>query len=473
LEAADHLAAGRQAHAAEQWEPAYVALTTAGKTLELEAEDLQRLGETAHWTGRADEAVSFREKAYGVYIKEGKREAAALIALTLAESYKYRLAKAVSKAWVARAESLIDDDTPTEAYGYLLRWKSVEAFESAGQPEKAFELAEQVMEVGIKLGDRSLHALGLQDKGRFLVATGRIDEGMALVDEAMVAAVAGELSTDATGRSYCNMLSICDQVADYQRAGEWSAAAEAWCEQHSDSAYPGVCRIFRAELKWLRGDWPSAVTDLDRAMSELNGFTPIVGAALYQKAEVALRAGSLEDAEVLFGAAHEHGYSALPGLAELRLRQGDPEAAGQLIRDALSGANLGPLARAKFLPAQIDTEMALGHIEESRQALAELEEVATLCASIAMRSAAGQRRAVISLAEDRPTDAIQELRSAILGWTELQMPYEMAQARLLLAEAQHVVGVDSAARLELSAARSAFKTLGADVDLGRIEAMVG
>jgi len=451
----------------------YVALTTAAKTLELEAEDLQRLGETAHWTGRADEAVSFREKAYGVYIREGKREAAALIALTLAESYKYRLAKAVSKAWVARAESLIDDDTPTEAYGYFLRWKSVEAFESAGQPEKAFELAEQVMEVGIKLGDRSLHALGLQDKGRFLVATGRIDEGMALVDEAMVAAVAGELSTDATGRSYCNMLSICDQVADYQRASEWSAAAEAWCEQHSDSAYPGVCRIFRAELKWLRGDWPSAVTDLDRAMSELNGFTPIVGAALYQKAEVALRAGSLEDAEVLFGAAHEHGYSALPGLAELRLRQGDPEAAGQLIRDALSGGNLGPLARAKFLPAQIDTEMALGHIEESRQALAELEEVATLCTSIAMQSAAGHRRAVISLAEDRPTDAIQELRSAILGWTELHMPYEMAQARLLLAEAQHVVGLDSAARLELSAARSAFKTLGADVDLGRIEAMVG
>lgn len=472
MDAADQLAAGRQAHAAQQWEPAYLALAAAAGALDLEAEDLQRLGEAAYWTGRTDEGVSVREKAYGAYTKEGKRQPAALIALTLADLYKYRLAKAVSKAWVARAESLIDDDSPTEAYGYLLRWKCIEAFESEGQPEKAFELADQVIAVGAALGNRSLEALGLQDKGRFLVATGRIDEGMALVDEAMVAAVSGELNADATGRSYCNMLTVCDQVADFQRASEWSAAAEEWCKQHSDSAYPGICRIFRAELKWLHGDWESAVADLDQAVSELTGFTPIVGAALYQKAEVALRAGSLEDAEALFRSAHEHGYSALPGLAELRLRQGDPEAAVQLVRDALGGQNLGPLARAKYLPVLFDTELILGHRDEAMQALTELEEVATLCASTAMRSSAAHRRGAISLSDDEPAAAVGELRAAIVGWTELQMPYETAQSRMLLAQAQLSLGLDSAARLELSAARSAFETLGANLDIGRIESML-
>ncbi len=472
LDAAEQLAEGRQAHSAQEWEAAFLSLSGAAQTVPLEAEDLQRLGEAAFWTGRGDEGISIREKAYGAYTKEGKSQQAALIALALADSYKYRLANAVSKAWVARAESLTGDAPGTEAYGYLMRWKSVASFEVEGQPERALELADEVTAIGTSLDNRSLRALGLQDKGRFLVALGRIDEGMSLIDEAMISAVAGELTPDATGRSYCNMLSVCDEVADYQRATEWSDAAQAWCEQHSDSAYPGVCRIVRAELKWLRGDWVTATAELDQAVDELRGFTPIIGAALYQKGEVRLRSGDLAEAEELFRSAHEHGYSALRGLAELQLAQGNPEAAAQLLADALSGGNVGPLARAKFLPSLADTELALGDIEAAKTAVEELEGVAAMCGSSAMRASALHRRAAISIIEEDPSSAIASLRDAIRGWNELQMPYETAQSRLLLAEAQHAAGFDSAARLELSAAKSAFAILGVNVDTDRVEGLV-
>ena len=53
-DAADLLAQGRQAYASEEWEAAYVALSTAGMDIALDAEDLDMLGEAGYWTGRSD-----------------------------------------------------------------------------------------------------------------------------------------------------------------------------------------------------------------------------------------------------------------------------------------------------------------------------------------------------------------------------------------------------------------------------------
>ncbi len=458
-DAADLLAEGRQAYSSQKWEAAYQALSAAGESIELDSEDLQRLGETAYWTGRTDEAVTVKERTYGNLVREGKTQAAALTALDLAFLYKYRLATAVSKAWAVRAATLVRDAPGTEAHGYLLRWQSVNAYESEGEPDRALSLADQTIAVGIELGNRSIEALGLMDKGRFLVAMGRVDEGMALVDESMVAAVSGELDPDATGRNYCNMLSVCDQVADYQRAAEWSDAAEAWCSQHSDSAYPGICRVFRAELKWLRGDWEAATTDLNRAVDELTGYTPIIGAALYQIGEVELRAGKLDEAEAHFRLAHEHGFAPLPGLAQLRLVEGNAAAAERLLLDALED-HPQPLDRAKYLPSLIDTALALGNLEQARPFLAEFEKTSELCHSDAMSATAADRRAAIAVAEGRPLDAIRDLQSAIKKWMGLQMPYEAAQSRLHLGDIHRAVGNEAAALMEIESAAATLERLG-------------
>jgi tetratricopeptide (TPR) repeat protein len=463
---------GRAAHEAEDWEPAYQALTAASAMVDLNGDDLRTLSEAAHWTGRGDERISVGEMAYGAYVREENDEKAALVAMEVAEAYKHRLAKAISSAWMARARRLIVESSGSEAEGYLLRLDSIEAFESRGDSGRGLELAVRVAEIGRGLGDRSLEALGLQDQGRFLVAVGRIDEGMALVDEAMAAAVAGELDAIATGRSYCNMLDVCDQIEDYERANEWSDAAQAWCEQHSDSAYPGVCRVFRAELKRRRGDWDDATSELDRAISELTGFTPIIGAALYQIGEVDLRAGRLGEAEERFRSANEHGFTPVPGIAQLRLLQGDPKAAEQLLVDALTQATERPLARAHLLPAFIDVELALENPVEVDNALTELEAVALTTGSTAMWSSAAHGRGALALSASRTMDAVQHLQTAIRGWSELQMPYEAAESRVLLGEAQMAEGRESAGRMELDSARATFVRLGAGPGTAAVDALL-
>jgi class 3 adenylate cyclase len=458
-DAADLLSEGRQAHTSRRWRDAYLALSTADELVDLGSEDLRSLGDSAYWLGHRREAVAAKEKAYGVFMREGNTQAAALMALDLALLYKYSLAAAVSKAWASRAESLVGDAIGTEAHGYLLRWKSVYAFETEGEPDKALALADQVMAAGVELGNRSIEALGLMDKGRFLVTMGHVAEGMVLVDESMVAAVSGEIDPDATGRNYCNMLAVCDAVADYERAAEWSDAAQEWCEQHSDSAYPGICRITRAELKWLRGDWDAATNDLHRAVDELDGWTPIIGAAVYQIGEIELRAGNLSEAEGHFKSAHEHGFVPLPGMAQLRLAEGKPKEAKQLLLDALID-NPQPLDRAKYLPPLIDSEVALDNVSEARTFLAEFEEIAEVCDSTAMRAEARDRRAVLAVLDEDQRLAIQELQAAIKGWTRLRMPYEAAQSRLRLGRVFYDAGNETAALMETDSANSTLERLG-------------
>ena len=458
-DAADLLSDGRQAHASDNWRAAYAALSAAAEMVDLGSEDSRRLGESAFWSGHKNEAMSAKETAYGAFVREDNRQAAALMALDLAELYKYNLAAAISKAWTSRAEKLVGDAPGTEAYGYLLRGKSVYAFENEGDTETALALADRVIAAGIELGNPSIEALGLMDKGRFLVTMGRIAEGMLLVDESMVAAVSGELDSDATGRNYCNMLAVCEKVADYQRAAEWSDAAEEWCRQHSDSAYPGICRISRAELKWLRGDWDAATSDLRLAVDELVGWTPIIGAAVYQIGEIELRAGNLAKAEEFFRSAHEHGFLPLPGMAQLRLVEGRAAEAEQLLLDALVD-NPQPLDRATYLPPLIDAELALDNMSEARDFLTEFEETAELCESVAMRAEASDRRAAFAVLDGDQTLAIRELQAAIKGWTGLQMPYESAQSRMKLGKVLQDVGNDAGALMEMESAGATLERLG-------------
>lgn len=452
------LAMGRAAHSARSWAECFQAFRSASEEVELDSHDLKLAGEAAYWSGHIDDAITFKERAFGKLVSEDHTDTAAIIALDLAFLYKYRLAGAVSKAWASRAQRLLTGPEVTEAKGYLLRWQTVIAFESEGDPEKALALADETIAAGIELGDRSIEALGLMDKGRILVSMGRVEEGMELVDESMIAVVAGEVDPDTTGRNYCNMLAVCDLTADYGRAREWSEAAESWCKQHSDSAYPGICRIFKAELRWLKGEWHAATGDLKRAIDELHGFTPIIGAALYQIGEVELRAGNLDDAEEHFNQAHEHGYPPMPGIARLRRLQGDPHAAQQLLLDALAG-NVPRLQRTKLLPELIDTALELGLTEDAKGHLAELEEVAELCRSTALRAQAADRQAALRMSEGETADAIADLRKAIDYWTQLQMPYEAAESRRRLGAAHRISGNEAAAVMEIEAANKTLSRL--------------
>lgn len=77
-----------------------------------------------------------------------------------------------------------------------------------------------------------------------------------LLDEAMVAVTAGELSPLMTGLIYCSVIEACQQVYALGRAREWTSALAQWCEEQPETvAFTGTCLVRRAEIMQLRGAW--------------------------------------------------------------------------------------------------------------------------------------------------------------------------------------------------------------------------
>ena len=378
----------------------------------------------------------------------------------------------MSQAWAKRAEGLVTDATDSEAYGYVLRTNAVLALELDGDLEKALELADATWRQGIATGNRNLQALGLQDRGRILVLMGDIENGLALIDEAMVAAVGGELDAETTGASYCNMLSVCEQISDYQRAGEWSDASSAWCEEHSDSAYPGICRIYRAELMWLRGKWDQAAKETRRAAEELSEFSAIAASAWYQLGEIELRSGDYGEAEEAFKRAHANGKRPLPGIAKLRMVQGNLEAAESLLREGLVNEEGIALDRARLLPTWIDIELALDKTEEANTAATELAATAANTGSVALLAASAQSKGSIELALGNESEARKHLTEALQNWRQIKLPYEAAQAQVQIGRAYQAEGNQESAQLEFHAARSTLQGLKATSDVEQLDALL-
>ncbi len=457
----EFLADARQFLADERMRDAYQAYVEADRRLDLTSEDMSAFAQAAWWVGRIEESMQLREKAYKAFLQEQKYEKAALVAIDIAEDAHHRLARTVRDAWTRRAGELLEGAAESPVTGLMLRWRTVLALEVAGDRKEALALAEQVIDLGRRLGSRNVEALGLQDKGRILVADGRVAEGLEIMDQAMVAAVGGELDIDTTGRTYCNMLGICDQIADYRRAAEWNAAAEAWCEHQAESAYPGICRIYRAELSFLHGAWRKASEQTRQAAEELAGMRAIGAAAAYQLGEIALRSGELDEAEGWFRSAHESGHNPLPGLAQLRLALGEVDAAHELLMAALERSASDPFARAKLLPTWIEVLIARGELAAAANSVTELTHAGRLSGSSFIAATGQHWSAALALAEGRPADAIRDLEPAIAVWTELEMPFETARSRLLLARALSESGAHAASSLEFESARKTLERLGA------------
>ena len=448
---------GRSAFARSAWREAYETLGGADATGELEPEDLERLAQSAWWLSEGTVCIRARERAYRGYLQRGELRHAASVALDLAEDHFHRLARSVGQGWLRRAARHLDELPECSEHGWLERLRFVLALEGEGGPDAAMVHADRAMEIARRVGDRDLETLALQDRGRGLIALGRVTEGLALIDEAMTAVSAGELTPHTTGRAYCNMMSTCDRLGDIGRALEWSDAARGWLVSHADSAFPGVCRVFRAGMLRKRGALAEAEREARRAATELADFLlDVAGEAFYELGEIRLRSGDLAGAGDMFGEAQVRGRDPQPGLAWLRLAEGRAEAARGMIDRALSAPGLAALDRARLLPALVEISIACGETARADAGAAELETITETYASPALVASAALARGRVELARERPEPAIPHLRRAARIWTEIDLPVELAQTRLLLARAYAALGDTDAAELEDRTAQAAL-----------------
>ncbi|WP_292413431.1 helix-turn-helix transcriptional regulator, partial [Mesorhizobium sp.] len=311
--------------------------------------------------------------------------------------------------------------------------------------------------------------------GRALVRQGRIDEGIASLDEAMLPAVDGKLSPIVTGLIYCNLIAACRQVYALDRSREWTEALSNWCgAQPQLVQFNGVCLLHRAEIMELNGAWQDAITEARRATTSLAHTTASEAAAgaAYQEAEIHRLRGEFAAAEDLYRTASRLGLEPQPGMALLRLAQGRAEQAAATLRRVLATTK-APLGRARLLPARVEIMIAAGAIEEARDACQELEAIATRFATDILAAMASQARGEIDLHEGSAATALGHFRAALTTWQRAGAPYLEARLRVLAGQACRMLGDEDGTELEFDAARAVFATLGAAPELARVTALVG
>jgi tetratricopeptide (TPR) repeat protein len=466
------LVRARDAASRGAWTDAYAAFLAAQEAGGLEPEDLAGLAGAAYAAGHLDVAIETWERLHGELAGGGADDDAAAAAVRVAMHLLFDTAlMAPVRGWLRRAEHLLDPASATSAHAWFA---VVRAFERllSGDIDLARDWARRAVEVGSGT-DPAAAAIGRVAQARLMILDGDVEPGLDLLDDAGAVAMSGELDPLSTGVVYCELVCALQGLAQYDLAEQWTDAMERWARTNALGSLHGRCRVHRAEILRLRGDCAHAERQVLLACDELRPYVRReLGWPLTELGRIRLRRGDLAGAEEALLAAHRLGWDPEPGLALVRLAGGDADTADVTIRQALArpmptpSKELPPtteLRRAPLLAAQVEISLARADLETARAAADELQEVAARFASNALAASALRARGGVLLAEGAVAQAAELLTDAVRAWSDIGAPYEAAECRLRLADAQRALGNTQAEALEREAARVTFEQIAGDL----------
>jgi ATP/maltotriose-dependent transcriptional regulator MalT len=468
----DQLLQAREAFDRRDWALAFDTLRRAG---DLSPEDTMALATAAFLIGDADEAVRTLQAGYQDRIKNGDALGAVRFAFWLGFVLNTRGEMAVGGGWVARAERLLETQ-PEDIVerGYLLIH---EFFQHLGRGDfaRAEETAARAVQTGRRFSDQDLIAQGLNCQGRIMIYSGRVREGLGLLDEAMVGISAGEVSPIFAGNVYCSMIEACQELSDFSRAASWTVALTKWCDaQPGLVPYTGQCSLHRGQIMRLHGAYDEALAEFALAQRRyrLEGTTAPAALALTEQGDVLRLRGKLDEAEACYRQSAELGHEPQPGLALSWLARGRAAAAVSAIRRLLAETQ-GPVRRSWMLPAGVEVMVAAGLLDEARRYAEELSEIAALFGNDAVKAMAAYAGGNLRLACGEVEDALVEARESTRLWNDIGSPYEAARARVLVARALRELGDEDSATTEFAVARRALTEVGAASAAQDIDRLLG
>src|SRR5215470_430869 len=374
----DVLVRAREAIRNQAWSAAFAAFVEADRQTSLACEDLELLSTAGHLTGRDAESGEALARAHQGYLARGEIRRAVRCAAWLSFVAQLRGDSAQASGWLSRGQRLLEPEGDCVEKGYLLLPVGMASVQKHDL-DAAYGAFLEAGSIGQRFGDRDLASLGLQGQGRVLVRRGEIARGVVLLDEAMVAVMANEVSPIVAGGIYCSVIDACGEIFDLRRAQEWTAALERWCSSQPDMVpYRGHCLIRRAEIMQMRGAWPDALLEVRCACERLSQPSPkpAVGAAFYRKAEMLRLLGEFAEAEEAYRAAAQWERMPRPGLALLRLARGEVKAALSEVRHVVDVV-VEPGKRAEALAALAEIAIAAQDLACARAASGQLSEIAS------------------------------------------------------------------------------------------------
>jgi DNA-binding CsgD family transcriptional regulator len=461
---------GRDHYDRREWAAAFAQLAAADRASALEPSDLVQLAKSAFLVGKDGDTVEVLARAHQEFLARGAVAESVRCAFWLFFVLRNQGQHARGSGWFARGRRLLEEHAlDCVEQGYLLLPAALEAA-GAGDAAAAGAAFDQAASIGVRFGEADLIALARQGVARALIRSGECAKGVELLDEVMVAVTAGEVSPVIVGTVYCSVLAACHEIFDLGRAREWTKALDDWCASQPDLVpYRGECLVHRAEILQLDGEWIDALEQAVRACERLSSppGQPAAGAAYYQRAEIHRLRGEFAEAEGAYLQASRCGRTPQPGLALLRLAQGQVEgalAASTRLVDESPDRRM----RATALAAHVEILLAGRDTVRARAAADELNGIAASLDAPFLRASALHARGAVLLADGDARGSLAALHAASKAWQHLGAPYHEARARLLIGLACRALGDEDGARMECDAARRTFQQLGAVPDLARL-----
>jgi ATP/maltotriose-dependent transcriptional regulator MalT len=466
------LEVARKAFQQRSWRAAFSQLATAHGREALGLDDLELLAQAAYLCG--EDAASERAwtEANKRSVEDEDWARAARCAFWLGVTLQARSERAQASGWFARAQRVLEEnDHDCVERGWLLVGVGLKLHHERNY-DASTAAWESAVEVGKRFDDVDLVATARQGLGRILIKRGRISEGSPMLDESMVTVLADEVSPIPAGIIYCSVIEACQEMMDIARAQEWTAALSQWVEAQPDLVpYRGRCQIHRSEIMALQGRWADAAGEIARACERLvDPPQPQLGMALNQQAEVHRLRGAFDAAEEAYRRANEKAFVLQPGWALLTLARGETEAAVAMIERSYV-ATSKEVTRCRVLPAYVEIMLAAGNIEAAEAGHEELSQIAESLDSPLLRGIALRSKGAVLLAQGQAANALATFGDVWEHWSALEVPYESARLRLLIAEACRQMGDEHTASSEFDTARRALERLGATHDLKMLEAL--
>ena len=385
---------------------------------------------------------------------------AAAQALELSAMLAMRGEFALASGWLGRARRLLADRPIGFGHG-LLAYVDLSQSVDEGRFDEAASAAEELRQLGERLGVDTLRALGSLGMGVVEVRRGHLSEGFGNLDEAMLPVLAGTVAPDWAGHIYCQITATCLEVADLSRVREWSDAANRWLQGFPDAVmFNGVCRAHRAYLLSVEGDWGAAEAEAEKVARELRELNvAAVGEAEYLLGEVHRVCGRHDEAAAAYARADALGREPQPGEALLRLARGDREGSWTVVTDAVSRSSGDPFRCVRLLRAQVEIGVVTGREESAAAAALRLREAADRYQTIGFRAWADHAEGLVRLATGGNDLAAAALARAVEGYRSLRAWYDLAVAEAAMSVAYHRQGADDLARMHADAAAAGFGRL--------------